>query len=92
MVNHPMISNHPASLPQSGVSEVIYFVEKRFDNSDSCYIASHKLLSMAGVKASPCSSVEYYVEDHNSINFPLHPITSIIAHLTFILNLAPEKI
>lgn len=35
---------------QSGVSEVIYFVEKRFESSDKCYIASHKLLSMAGVK------------------------------------------
>ncbi|KAL9253651.1 Deoxycytidylate deaminase-like protein [Drosera capensis] len=36
---------------QSGVSEVIYFVEKRIDSSDTCYVASHKLLSMAGVKA-----------------------------------------
>ncbi|KAH9705362.1 CMP/dCMP-type deaminase domain-containing protein [Citrus sinensis] len=35
---------------QSGVSEVIYFVEKRLNNSDVAYIASHKLLSMAGVK------------------------------------------
>ncbi|KAJ8634195.1 hypothetical protein MRB53_027531 [Persea americana] len=35
---------------QSGVSEVIYFVEKRFSNPDTAYIASHKLLSMAGVK------------------------------------------
>lgn len=35
---------------QSGVSEVIYFVEKRLNNSDAAYIASHKLLSMAGVK------------------------------------------
>lgn len=35
---------------QSGVSEVIYFVEKRVENSDIAYIASHKLLSMAGVK------------------------------------------
>lgn len=35
---------------QSGVSEVIYFVEKRLENSDKCYVASHKLLSMAGVK------------------------------------------
>ncbi|BAD87146.1 deoxycytidylate deaminase-like [Oryza sativa Japonica Group] len=35
---------------QSGVSEVIYFVEKRIDNSDYVYVASHKLLSMAGVK------------------------------------------
>ncbi|ONK72003.1 uncharacterized protein A4U43_C04F14640 [Asparagus officinalis] len=35
---------------QSGVSEVIYFVEKRLGNSDTAYVASHKLLSMAGVK------------------------------------------
>ncbi|XP_057422366.1 uncharacterized protein LOC130716179 [Lotus japonicus] len=35
---------------QSGVSEVIYFVEKRLDNPDIAYIASHKLLSLAGVK------------------------------------------
>ncbi|KAG6573132.1 Deoxycytidylate deaminase, partial [Cucurbita argyrosperma subsp. sororia] len=34
---------------QSGVSEVIYFIEKRMNNSVA-YIASHKLLSMAGVK------------------------------------------
>ncbi|EYU17701.1 hypothetical protein ABFS82_04G172400 [Erythranthe guttata] len=35
---------------QSGVSEVIYYVEKRLDNSDTTYAASNKLLSMAGVK------------------------------------------
>nr|XP_027086058.1 deoxycytidylate deaminase isoform X1 [Coffea arabica] len=35
---------------QSGVSEVIYFVEKRLDNSQTTYVASQKLLSMAGVK------------------------------------------
>ncbi|KAK3439756.1 hypothetical protein EUGRSUZ_B00111 [Eucalyptus grandis] len=35
---------------QSGVSEVIYFVEKRLNNSQVEYIASHKLLSMAGVR------------------------------------------
>nr|ABK93812.1 unknown [Populus trichocarpa] len=35
---------------QSGVSEVIYFVEKNLNNSDIAYIASHKLLSMAGIK------------------------------------------
>ncbi|XP_052174607.1 uncharacterized protein LOC127789694 isoform X2 [Diospyros lotus] len=35
---------------QSGISEVIYFVEKRLKDSDTTYIASHKLLSMAGVK------------------------------------------
>ncbi|KAG9445961.1 hypothetical protein H6P81_012089 [Aristolochia fimbriata] len=34
---------------QSGVSEVIYFVEKRFNYSDVAYVASHRLLSMAGV-------------------------------------------
>ncbi|KAK6920520.1 Cytidine and deoxycytidylate deaminase domain [Dillenia turbinata] len=41
---------------QSGVSEVIYFVEKRFNNSDIAYVASHKLLSMAGIKVGPDSS------------------------------------
>ncbi|KAM7266364.1 hypothetical protein ACFE04_004261 [Oxalis oulophora] len=35
---------------QSGVSEVIYFVEKRLNGSEITYAASHKLLSMAGVK------------------------------------------
>lgn len=40
------------SLLQSGVSEVIYFVEKRLDNPDIAYIASHKLLSLAGVKVT----------------------------------------
>nr|XP_043637663.1 deoxycytidylate deaminase [Erigeron canadensis] len=35
---------------QSGVSEVIYFVEKSLEHSDVIYVASHKLLSMAGVK------------------------------------------
>lgn len=35
---------------QSGVSEVIYYVDKRVGNSDAAYIASHKLLDMAGVK------------------------------------------
>ncbi|KAI3684430.1 hypothetical protein L6452_33654 [Arctium lappa] len=34
---------------QSGVSEVIYFVEKSLENN-VIYVASHKLLSMAGVK------------------------------------------
>ncbi|KAF5476550.1 hypothetical protein F2P56_003294 [Juglans regia] len=35
---------------QAGVSEVIYFVEKRLSNTDIAYMASNKLLSMAGVK------------------------------------------
>lgn len=35
---------------QSGVSEVIYFVEKSLENSNVIYVASHKLLSMAGIK------------------------------------------
>ncbi|KAI3512812.1 hypothetical protein L1887_20131 [Cichorium endivia] len=35
---------------QSGVSEVIYFVEKSLENADVIYVASHKLLSMAGIK------------------------------------------
>ncbi|CAH9054684.1 unnamed protein product [Cuscuta epithymum] len=34
---------------QSGVSEVVYFVEKRLESCDTTYIASHKLLSMAGI-------------------------------------------
>ncbi|KAF7123570.1 hypothetical protein RHSIM_Rhsim12G0174600 [Rhododendron simsii] len=38
-------------IQQSGVSEVIYFVEKRLKNSDTAYVASHKLLTLAGVKA-----------------------------------------
>jgi dCMP deaminase len=29
---------------------VIYFVEKKMENSDHAYIASHRLLSMAGIK------------------------------------------
>lgn len=44
---------------QSGVSEVIYFVEKRIDNSDYVYVASHKLLSMAGVKVCRIDLYEY---------------------------------
>ncbi|KFK34162.1 hypothetical protein AALP_AA5G108500 [Arabis alpina] len=35
---------------QSGVTEVIYFVEKRLKDSDIAYAASHKLLSMANIK------------------------------------------
>ncbi|CAA7056446.1 unnamed protein product [Microthlaspi erraticum] len=35
---------------QSGVSEVIYFVEKRLKDSNVAYVASHKLLSMANIK------------------------------------------
>ncbi|KAG7560117.1 Cytidine and deoxycytidylate deaminase domain [Arabidopsis thaliana x Arabidopsis arenosa] len=35
---------------QSGVAEVIYFVEKRLNDTDVAYVASHKLLSMANVK------------------------------------------
>ncbi|KVH98143.1 deoxycytidylate deaminase [Cynara cardunculus var. scolymus] len=34
---------------QSGVSEVVYFVEKSLENNVT-YVASHKLLSMAGIK------------------------------------------
>lgn len=44
---------------QSGVSEVIYFVEKRLDGSDATYVASHKLLSMAGIKVSHFISVNF---------------------------------
>ncbi|XP_042471253.1 deoxycytidylate deaminase isoform X1 [Zingiber officinale] len=35
---------------QSGVSEVIYYTDKRVGNSDAAYIASNKLLALAGVK------------------------------------------
>lgn len=42
--------NNTLPVSQSGVSEVIYFVEKRSSNPDTAYIASHRLLSMAGVK------------------------------------------
>ncbi|XP_010503494.1 PREDICTED: deoxycytidylate deaminase-like [Camelina sativa] len=35
---------------QSGVSEVIYFVEKTPNDSDVIYVASHKLLSLANIK------------------------------------------
>ncbi|PON72137.1 Deoxycytidylate deaminase-related [Trema orientale] len=35
---------------QAGVSEVIYFIEKRLNDSNVAYVASHKLLSMAGIK------------------------------------------
>ncbi|CAN0905964.1 Deoxycytidylate deaminase [Linum grandiflorum] len=35
---------------QSGVSEVIYFIEKNMSSSDVAYVASRKLLSLAGVK------------------------------------------
>ncbi|XP_061953691.1 uncharacterized protein LOC133676122 isoform X2 [Populus nigra] len=49
-VNAILNTNHASAAGQSGVSEVIYFVEKNLNNSDIAYIASHKLLSMAGIK------------------------------------------
>nr|XP_027086059.1 deoxycytidylate deaminase isoform X2 [Coffea arabica] len=49
-VNAILNTNHASAAGQSGVSEVIYFVEKRLDNSQTTYVASQKLLSMAGVK------------------------------------------
>ncbi|XP_022865146.1 deoxycytidylate deaminase-like isoform X2 [Olea europaea var. sylvestris] len=49
-VNAILNTNHASAAGQSGVSEVIYYVEKRLDNSETTYAASHKLLSMAGVK------------------------------------------
>ena len=52
MVNCLIDLNHPSSFSQAGVSEVIYFVEKRLSDSDIAYVASHKLLSMAGVQVS----------------------------------------
>ncbi|KAK2652505.1 hypothetical protein Ddye_012361 [Dipteronia dyeriana] len=47
-----------SSFLQSGVSEVIYFVEKRLKDPDIAYIALHKLLSMAGVKEEFSINVE----------------------------------
>eukprot|EP00258_Populus_trichocarpa_P022451 XP_024438470.1 deoxycytidylate deaminase isoform X3 [Populus trichocarpa] len=56
-VNAILNTNHASAVGQSGVSEVIYFIEK--NNSDMAYIASHKLLSMAGIKVSfACCFVE----------------------------------
>ncbi|KAG6634938.1 deoxycytidylate deaminase isoform X2 [Carya illinoinensis] len=49
-VNAILNTNHASAAGQAGVSEVIYFVEKRLSNTDIAYIASNKLLSMAGVK------------------------------------------
>lgn len=49
---------------QSGVSEVIYFVEKRLKNSDTAYVASHKLLTLAGVKVSSAYCRNFSLE-HN---------------------------
>ncbi|XP_050372510.1 uncharacterized protein LOC126790350 [Argentina anserina] len=49
-VNAILNTNHASAAGQSGVAEVVYFVEKRLNNPDITYIASHKLLSMAGVK------------------------------------------
>ncbi|AES91013.2 putative dCMP deaminase [Medicago truncatula] len=53
---------------QSGVSEVIYFVEKKLENSDVTYTASHKLLSLAGVKVRKhqplMSEIHLKYEDH----------------------------
>ncbi|RXH96013.1 hypothetical protein DVH24_008513 [Malus domestica] len=34
---------------QSGVAQVVYFVEKRLNSPDVAYIASHKLLSLSFV-------------------------------------------
>lgn len=45
-----LLDSDDAQFLQSGVSEVIYYVDKRIGNSDAAYIASHKLLFMAGVK------------------------------------------
>lgn len=49
---------------QSGVSEVIYFIEKRL-KTDTAYVASHKLLSMAGVKVI----LRPLFDDNNDISF-----------------------
>ncbi|RHN60669.1 putative dCMP deaminase [Medicago truncatula] len=53
---------------ESGDSEVIYFVEKKLENSDVTYTASHKLLSLAGVKVRKLqpvmSEIHLKYEDH----------------------------
>ncbi|CAI0446475.1 unnamed protein product, partial [Linum tenue] len=49
-VNAILNTNHASAAGQSGVSEVIYFVEKNSSNTDVAYTASRKLLSMANVK------------------------------------------
>ncbi|KAK4350626.1 hypothetical protein RND71_029939 [Anisodus tanguticus] len=49
-VNAILNTNHASAAGQSGVSEVIYVVEKRLDGSDEAYVASHKFMSMAGIK------------------------------------------
>ncbi|KAG6522927.1 hypothetical protein ZIOFF_020083 [Zingiber officinale] len=49
-VNAILNTNHASAEGQSGVSEVIYYTDKRVGNSDAAYIASNKLLALAGVK------------------------------------------
>ncbi|CAI9787322.1 unnamed protein product [Fraxinus pennsylvanica] len=44
---------------QSGVLEVIYYVEKRLVNSETAYAASHKLLSMAGKETSTTDGSDF---------------------------------
>lgn len=63
-----MLDTENTALPmsQSGVSEVIFFVEKRFGNPDAAYIASHKLLSMAGVKVIPSLHFKILVKMSNT--------------------------
>ncbi|CAN1318282.1 Deoxycytidylate deaminase [Linum perenne] len=51
-VNAILNTNHASAAGQSGVTEVIYFVEKNMSSSDVAYVASRKLLSLAGVKVS----------------------------------------
>ena len=48
------------SLLQSGVAEVIYFVEKRLNDSDIAYVASHKLLAMANIKVRPLTLISWW--------------------------------
>ncbi|KAL2253947.1 UNVERIFIED_CONTAM: Deoxycytidylate deaminase [Sesamum indicum] len=43
---------------QSGVVEVIYYVEKRLENPDAAYVASRKLLSMAGKETSAADGTD----------------------------------
>ncbi|KAH0903124.1 hypothetical protein HID58_042627 [Brassica napus] len=49
-VNAILNTNHASAAGQSDVAEVIYFVEKRLNDSDIAYVASHKLLAMANIK------------------------------------------
>lgn len=50
---------------QSGVAEIVYFIDKGNYSNDTAYVASRKLLSMAGVKVwkhqpgKPCVTIDF---------------------------------